>query len=82
MERDLAAKKSELEQLNHQRRRNQARREQLLRQVEEVERQLADAKVDRKETERERKAAEAVAQLLRTFEGRVFGRLTDVSEVT
>ena len=48
---------------------NRAQRDFLAQKLEEVDGQLREAKADRKESERDRRAGEAVEQLKRFFPG-------------
>lgn len=81
LKRDLQAKKAEIKQLQDANRRSSSERQILEVKLAEVESQLADARADRRENQRERKMAEAVDTMRRLFPG-VHGRLTELGEVT
>ncbi|KAK9820343.1 hypothetical protein WJX72_009251 [[Myrmecia] bisecta] len=84
---DLQENKKLLKDKKHERgvitdnnRRAGAQREYTAQKLAEVEGQLKNAKADRKENERERKAAEALDSMKRLFPG-VYGRVTDLAKV-
>eukprot|EP00798_Chlamydomonas_sp_ICE-L_P016807 gene16807-23089_t len=60
-------KQQELSKLQDENRRKNAERLTLSRRLEELEKQLSDARADRRESQRDRKLAEALASLKRLF---------------
>mmetsp|Transcript_2185 Transcript_2185/g.5451 ORF Transcript_2185/g.5451 Transcript_2185/m.5451 type:complete len:1077 (-) Transcript_2185:247-3477(-) len=77
----LAEKRQERRRLADAARSSGSKREQLDKQLQDVEGKLREARADRRESDRERKMKEAVAAMKQIFPG-VYGRMTDLAEVT
>ena len=78
---ELEACKTRAKTLLDEKRKSRAKQEHLTNKIEELSGKLREAKADRKESEREVRAQEAVVAMKRLLPG-VYGRVTDLMKVS
>jgi structural maintenance of chromosome 1 len=77
----MAASKEREKALENEKRKSRAKQEHLTNKIEELSGKLREAKADRKESERETRALEAITAMKRLLPG-VRGRVTDLMKVS
>jgi structural maintenance of chromosome 1 len=78
---EMAASKEREKALENEKRKSRAKQEHLTNKIEELSGKLREAKADRKESERETRALEAITAMKRLLPG-VRGRVTDLMKVS
>ena len=79
--REMASSKETEKALENEKRKSRAKQEHFNNKIEELSGKLRSAKADRKETERETRALEAITAMKRLLPG-VHGRVTDLMKVS
>jgi structural maintenance of chromosome 1 len=78
---EMAASKDREKALENEKRKSRAKQEHLTNKIEELSGKMREAKADRKESERETRALEAITAMKRLLPG-VRGRVTDLMKVS
>ena len=78
---EIAASKDREKTLENEKRKSRAKQEHLTNKIEELSGKMREAKADRKESERETRALEAITAMKRLLPG-VRGRVTDLMKVS